>query len=129
MRNFFLKNLPAFILVFIAIIYLVGVTDLSYILNIPMKMHIATANAASVSGGLDFSRNTLISGNSTDSVNNHNFKKNPYLVCLECQNIPTAYESKIFVIYKLFTYIPFIKRPYYIHLVYNISHPPKSIFL
>jgi hypothetical protein len=117
-------------IVFMAIFYLIAAADLGYVFNAPMKMHPGGVNPASVSNSvnLNYSGNAGISENLSNSVNNHNFKNISGVICLECQNIPAAYGNKISVIYKLFTFVPFIKSLHRHNFVRSISHPPKSIF-
>ncbi len=111
----------------VALSYLIGATDISYILNIPMIMSPVRVgmpmnmNWAGKSAKEQPPAFLKIAGHHSNKLNLQS-----YVTCVECQNLPAAYRPVMFYYGDIIkTVSP--KRPFYIkHFSSDIPHPPQN---
>ena len=109
----------------IAVSYLIGATDISYILNVPMIMSPSQAWMS-----MQMGRTAVKSIKGIKKVTNmqHSNKLNlqSYVTCVECQNLPAVYLSALFYHGAIIKIILFNKKFYVKYFSSDIPHPPQN---
>ena len=119
----------------IAVSYLIGATDISYMFNVPMimstvrvGMSMNTEGAGQVSGKLvqGVKKASPLIFLKTVSPNSNKLNLQSCVTCMECQNLPAAYRAVMFYYGGIIkTVLP--KRRFYIkHFSSDIPHPPQN---
>jgi len=129
-NNFFsakkYKILLFFPLAAIAISYLIGAVDISYMFNIPMIM-------SPVQAGMPMQMHMPMQMKQPFSKINplHRDKLNlqSYITCVECQNLPTVYRPKLLYYGIIIKTASFAEKIYVKHLSSDIPHPPQNLFI
>ena len=117
----------------IAIFYLIGATEISYMFNAPMimtpmqvgmPMQMGQTIGKSVKG---MEKTALLF---PSKINPRHFNKlnlQSYVTCVECQNLPTAYYYPVIFYYGSFIRtILFTGKIYRKHFSADIPHPPQN---
>ncbi|MHB1703625.1 MAG: hypothetical protein ACYCS0_05310 [bacterium] len=111
----------------IAISYLIGATDISYMLNVPMIMSPVQAGMS-----MNMEQTGQAEGKQLSfflkTAGGHSNKLNlqSYVTCVECQNLPAAYRPVMFYYGGIIKTVP-PKRQFYIkHFSSDIPHPPQN---
>ena len=116
----------------IAISYLIGATDISYMLNVSMIMSPMqvgmSMNTGQAAGKLvqEVKKASPLTFLKTVSPNSNKLNLQSYVTCVECQNLPAAYRPVMFYYGGIIkTVSP--KRQFYIkHFSSDIPHPPQN---
>ena len=139
MNKYFLnKKYKVFLffpLVAIAMSYLIGATDISYIFNVPMIM-------TSMQVGMPMQMGQTIIGKPTKRTEKASLlsflKTNPqhfnkltlnFITCVECQNLPVAYQPVLFYYGSLIKTISSAGKIYIEQFSSDIPHPPKTYLI
>ena len=119
----------------IAVFYLIGVTEVSYIFNLQMvmspmqagmPMQVAQAAGKQIKGMEKASPLSFLK-----IVSRHPNKLNlqSYITCVECQNLPAAYYPALFYYYSFIKIISSTEKSYIKHFPFDIPHPPQNILI
>ena len=129
-KSFLNKKYKIFLflpLVAVALSYLIGVTDISYMLNVPMIMSPVQAGMS-----MNMEQTGQVEGKQLSfflkTAGGHSNKLNlqSYVTCVECQNLPAAYRPVMFYYGGIIKTVP-PKRQFYIkHFSSDIPHPPQN---
>ena len=111
----------------IAVSYLIGATDISYMLNVPMIMSPVRVGMSMNTGqaGQSAGKN-MPSFLKTAGRHSNKLNLQSCVTCVECQNLPAAYRPVMFYYGGIIkTVSP--KRLFYIkHFSSDIPHPPQN---
>ena len=122
----------------IAISYLIGATDISYIFNIPMAMSpVQTEMPMQMQMGQTTEMPVKVIKKegmpvSFSKINpQHSNKLNllSSITCVECQNLPAAYYPATFYYGGIIKTISSKVKSYVKHFSYDIPHPPQNLFI
>ncbi|MHB1679498.1 MAG: hypothetical protein ACYCTB_03175 [bacterium] len=119
----------------VAIFYLIGATDISYMFNVPMimtpmqvgmPMQMGQTIGKQVKGmgetGLPFF-------SKTNPRHSNKLNLQSYVTCVECQNLPTAYRPVLFYYGSFIKTISFAGKIYSKHFSSDIPHPPETYLI
>ncbi|MHB1645147.1 MAG: hypothetical protein EVG15_07485 [Candidatus Acididesulfobacter diazotrophicus] len=116
----------------IAIFYLIGAADISYIFNVPMimtpiqvgmPMQMWQATGKPIKK-MEKTGSPFFSKANPEHSNKLNLQS--YITCVECQNLPTAYRPVLFYYGSFIKTILFAGKIYSKHFSSDIPHPPQN---
>ena len=111
----------------IAVSYLIGAIDVSYIFDVNMPMIMSP-----IQTGMSMNMGQTVrkpSPSFLKIVGQHSNKLNlqAYATCVECQNLPVAYRPATFYYGGTIKTSPFKEKLYIKHFSSDIPHPPQNI--
>ncbi len=121
-----------FPLALIAISYLIGAAEISYMFNVPMIMTPMQVGMPMQMGeslgkqvkGIEKASPLFFSKTNPQHSNKLNLES--YITCAECQNLPSAYQPALFHYGSFIKTISFTGKIYATHFSSDIPHPPKT---
>jgi hypothetical protein len=117
----------------IALCYLIGATDISYMLNVPMIM---SSVRVGMSMNMEQTEGKIVQGVKksspliflkTVSPNSNKLNLQSCVTCVECQNLPAAYRRIMFYYGGIIKTVSPKRRFYIKYFSSNIPHPPRNI--
>lgn len=111
----------------VALSYLIGATDISYILNVPMIM-----SPMQIGMSMNMRQAGQAAGKPIPSylkaAGRHSNKLNlqSCVTCVECQNLPAVYRPVSFYYGGIIKTISSKLKSYVKHFSYDIPHPPQN---
>ncbi len=111
----------------IALSYLIGATDISYIFNIPMIMSPVRVGM-SMNTERTFRSEAKPPSSFLKTAGRHSNKLNfqSCVTCAECQNLPAAYRPVMFYYGGIIKTVSPKRRFYIKHFSSDITHPPQN---
>ncbi|MHB1601167.1 MAG: hypothetical protein ACYCUT_06230 [bacterium] len=110
----------------IAIFYLIGATEASYILNIPMIMSPAQTGMSMQMG---HTAGTPVSFSKIKRQHSNKLNLLSSITCVECQNLPAAYYPATFYYGSIVKTITSKGKFYIKYYSPDIPHPPQNSFI
>ena len=114
----------------VALCYLIGATEISYIFNVPMAM---SPMRAGMSVNMGYAGQTagkpLPSFLKTVRQHSNRLNLQSCVTCVECQNLPAAYRPVSFYYGGIIETISSKVKSYVKHFSYDIPHPPQNSFI
>jgi hypothetical protein len=136
MRKYFLNKKYKMFLFFplaaVAILYLIGAAEISYIFNVPMIMSPMQAGMPMQMGqaigkpvkGIE--KTGLLFFSKTGPQHSNKLNLESSITCVECQNLPAAYRPALFYSGSFIKTISFTGKIYATHFSSDIPHPPQN---
>ncbi len=116
----------------IAIFYLIGATEISYIFNAqmimtPMKIGIPMQMGQIIGKPIkEMEKVGLLFPSKINPLHSNKLNLQSYVTCVECQNLPVAYYPVLFYYGSFIKTISFTGKIYNKHFSYDIPHPPQN---
>ncbi|MHB1661056.1 MAG: hypothetical protein ACYCSQ_01495 [bacterium] len=114
----------------IAISYLIGAADISYIFNVPMIMSPVQAGMpiqmkqATEKPIKEVKKTALPSFSKINTQHSDKLNLQFYITCIECRNLPAAYRPVLFYYGNIIKTASFAGKIYSKHFSSDIPHPP-----
>ncbi|MHB1661770.1 MAG: hypothetical protein ACYCSQ_01575 [bacterium] len=122
----------------VAILYLIGAADISYIFNVPMIMTPMQAGMpmqpmqmkqATEKPIKEVKKAALLSFSKINPQHSDKLNSQSYITCIECQNLPAAYRPVLFYYGNIIKTASFAGKIYSKHFSSDIPHPPQNPFI